>query len=190
MEKNGRSNAVEEIARKNIEQIAILEENTRQTSPLSIKLADIISKFCGTSTFVYIHLVWFSTWIVVNSSLSEGFGHFDPYPFEFLTLVVSLEAIFLSTFILISQNRQARISERRNLLDLQINLLAEQENSKMLIMLSAIQQKLGIDSKDPEVVALEERIDPCRIAKQIDAMFDACTSEKATPNEQKANIGA
>jgi hypothetical protein len=71
---------------------------------------------------------------------------FDPYPFQFLTFVVSLEAIFLSTFILISQNRQNRISELRNHLDLQINLLSEQENSKVLAMLEALLRFHGLAS--------------------------------------------
>ena len=72
-----------------------------------------------------------------GSSINDlpGVPHFDPFPFTFLTLVVSLEAIFLSAFILISQNHETRLSERRNQLDLQINLLTEQENTKMLKLL-------------------------------------------------------
>jgi uncharacterized membrane protein len=70
-------------------------------------------------TFVWVHVVWFGLWILINPI--PGVKHIDPFPFTFLTLVVSLEAIFLSTFILISQNHDTRISERRNYLDLQIN---------------------------------------------------------------------
>ena len=69
---------------------------------------------------------------------------FDPFPYTFLTLVVSLEAIFLSIFILISQNQETQLTERRKHLDLQINLLAEQENTKMLQLLIAISEKVGV----------------------------------------------
>ena len=95
-------------------------------------------------------------------SPSPYIKHIDPFPFQFLTLVVSLEAIFLTTFIMISQNRQGRIAERRNHLDLQINLLAEQENSKMLAMLDAIMEHLGIKDTDPDVRILEEATQPDR----------------------------
>jgi uncharacterized membrane protein len=85
-----------------------------------------------------------------------GLAHFDPYPFTFLTLVVSLEAIFLASFILISQNYELRISDRRNQLDLQINLLTEQENTKMIQMLERIAKKVGADIPDPDVRILKE----------------------------------
>lgn len=83
----------------------------------------------------------FGIWVVINAL--PGVSHFDPFPFTFLTLVVSLEAIFLSSFILISQNLETRVSERRNNLDLQINLLTEQENTKMLKLLERIAQKMA-----------------------------------------------
>jgi uncharacterized membrane protein len=94
---------------------------------------------------------------------------FDPYPFTFLTLVVSLEAIFLSTFIMIAENRQEKISERRSQLDLQINLLAEQEDTKTLQILAAIAKRLSIDiSKDPTIEELEKATEVENLAKQID----------------------
>ena len=98
----------------------------------------------------------------------RGLPHIDPFPFTFLTLVVSLEAIFLSTFILISQNHDTKISERRNHLDLQINLLSEQENTKMLTMLRAIAEKVGADlSQDEQVRAMSEETKPQQLVKQI-----------------------
>jgi uncharacterized membrane protein len=84
-------------------------------------------------------------------------------------LVVSLEAIFLSTFILISQNHEHRVSERRNHLDLQINLLTEQENTVMLAMLEAIATKVGADvSRDPRIPELIKETQPEKLAKQIE----------------------
>jgi uncharacterized membrane protein len=98
---------------------------------------------------------------------------FDPYPFNFLTLVVSLEAIFLSTFILISGNRQARLDERRSHLDLQINLLSEQENTKMLKLLQQIADKVGIECDgDPDISVLEQATRPEELAAQIEATVE------------------
>jgi len=77
--------------------------------------------------FVYIHLIWFGTWIAWNVPWVPTAWQFDPYPFTFFTFVVPLEAIFLSTFILIRENHEELLARRRNHLDLQINLLSEQE---------------------------------------------------------------
>src|SRR6185295_17886521 len=122
--RNGRS--VEELTEQNVDKVSQLEESAREHRTPTDRFAEAIANFCGSMTFVWVHVVWFGFWIVINSV--PGVHHIDPFPFTFLTLVVSLEAIFLSTFILISQNHDAKISERRNHLDLQINLLSEQEN--------------------------------------------------------------
>ena len=100
---------------------------------------------------------------------APGLPHFDPYPFTFLTLVVSLEAIFLSAFILIAQNRAAVLSERRNQLDLQINLLTEQENTRMLQLLSAVARKLDVAVRDdPSAEVLAQATRPETLAEQIE----------------------
>jgi uncharacterized membrane protein len=123
-------------------------------------------------TFVWVHVVWFGGWIVVNAV--PGLPHFDTFPFTFLTLVVSLEAIFLSTFILISQNHQTHQSEKRNHLDLQINLLTEQENTKMLRLLDRIAAKVGVEmDDDPDIAVLEEATEPDMLEKQIDEAITA-----------------
>ena len=111
--------------------------------------------------FVYVHVAWFGGWILwhVLPRLPQAL-RFDPYPFQFLTFVVSLEAILLSTFILISQNRQNHITELRNHLDLQINLLSEQENSKVLAMLEALLRFHGLVQSDPEIAPLAEATQP------------------------------
>ncbi|MEA3210353.1 MAG: hypothetical protein QOE70_3410 [Chthoniobacter sp.] len=121
--------------------------------------------------FVWVHVVWFAVWIIGNTALP--IKPIDPYPFNFLTLVVSLEAIFLSTFIMISENRQGRIDERRSHLDLQINLLAEQENTKMLKLLQGMATRLGVDpTKDPDVEVLEQATRPEKLVEQIEATIN------------------
>jgi len=148
-----------------------LEESAKEKRTRSDLVAEAIANFCGSMIFVWVHVVWFGGWVLIN--VSPGIKHIDPFPFTFLTLVVSLEAIFLSTFILISQNHDTRISERRNHLDLQINLLSEQENTKMIAILQAIAAKVGADlSQDPHLQALSEETEPERLVQQIDQHED------------------
>jgi uncharacterized membrane protein len=113
--------------------------------------------------FVWVHMIWFGAWVILN--VLPGIPHFDLFPFTFLTLVVSLEAIFLSTFILISQNHETRLSERRNQLDLQINLLTEQENTKMLKLLERIAEKVGAVTNDDLTLQV---LEPEKLVEQIE----------------------
>ena len=124
--------SIKEIVKNNIEIVEKLERETKQEQSLSGKISALITKFCGSVYFIWIHTVWFAGWIVYNNITTHGF---DKYPYNLLTLVVSLEAIFLSTFILISQNQDSKLSESRNRLSLQVALLSEQENSKILELL-------------------------------------------------------
>jgi uncharacterized membrane protein len=162
-----RPRSVEDLTERNVKAIVQLEETARANRTRANRIADAIASFCGSMTFVWVHVVWFGGWILVN--VLPGISHFDSYPFTFLTLVVSLEAIFLSTFILISQNHETRLSERRNHLDLQINLLTEQENTKMLRMLGRIAERVGakIDD-DSSVQVLEQATRPDRLVDQIE----------------------
>jgi uncharacterized membrane protein len=157
----------DELTQRNIEVVSKLEAAAREQRTRTDRLAESIANFCGSMTFVWVHVVWFGSWLLVN--LLPGIWHIDPFPFTFLTLVVSLEAIFLSTFILISQNHDTRITERRNHLDLQINLLSEQENTRMLAMLSAIAAKLGAElPDDPHLEALSQQTEPEKLVAQIE----------------------
>ena len=152
---------------QNVKTIMHLEDAAKANRDLTDRMADIIARFCGSFTFVWVHLIWFGSWVIVNDM--SGIPHFDPFPFTFLTLVVSLEAIFLSAFILISQNHETRLSERRNQLDLQINLLTEQENTKMLKLLERIAHKVGASTDDdPHVQVLEQATRPEKLVEQIE----------------------
>ena len=113
---------------------------------LQDRIADAITSFSGRMVFVYVHIVWFGAWILLNGG-RFGVHPFDPFPYGLLTMVVSLEAIFLSTFVLISQNRLSKEAERRADLDLHIGLLTEHELTRVLQMLDAIQDKLGIEDR-------------------------------------------
>jgi uncharacterized membrane protein len=163
--------SAEQLTEQNVETITRLEKEAREQRTPTDRLAEKIARFCGSMTFVWVHVVWFGGWILFN--IIPGTRHVDPFPFTFLTLIVSLEAIFLSTFILISQNQDSRISERRSHLDLQLNLLSEQENTKMIVMLHAIAAKVGADlDQDPHLEALGEETEPERLIEQIEARED------------------
>jgi uncharacterized membrane protein len=149
-----------------VEIVRKLEEAAKEERTGSDLVAESIANFCGSMTFVWVHVAWFGGWILIN--VIPRIKHIDPFPFTFLTLVVSLEAIFLSTFILISQNHDTKISERRNHLDLQINLLSEQENTKMISMLKAIADKVGADlSHDTDLEVMSQETQPEEVAAQI-----------------------
>lgn len=159
-----------DVTRENVEAMRRLEEAQLGRRTTADRIAAGIARFCGSMSFVWLHVVGFALWIGYNTA--PWFSAFDPYPFTFLTLVVSLEAIFLSTFILISQNYEMRITERRNQLDLQINLLSEQENTKMLQLLEQIAKKVGAHVEDdPQIGALEEATRPESLVRQIEDVY-------------------
>jgi len=166
---NGRNGlTVEELTQQNVTKVAKLEAAAKQHRTATDCVAEAIANFCGSMRFVWVHVVWFGGWILVNSI--PGLPHFDQFPFTFLTLVVSLEAIFLSTFILISQNLETRLTDRRSHLDLQLNMLSEQENTKMIAILLAIAKKVDADlSHEPDLEALSEDTMPERLVEQIEA---------------------
>ena len=165
-----RPRTVADLTRENVQAMRKLEQLAVAKRTTADRIAEFVARFCGSITFVWIHAAVFASWLGWN--VLPGLPHFDPYPFTFLTLVVSLEAIFLSTFILISQNYDMRVSERRAQLDLQINLLSEQENTKMLQILERIAKKVGAHvGDDPQVRALEEATRPESLVEQIEEAF-------------------
>ena len=141
---------------KNIQAICEFEEQELARRTLSDRFGDLVATEAGKMWFIAAHMIWFTIWIV----LSLRGAAFDPFPFPLLTMIVSLESIFLSLFILMSQNRAGLQADRRNHLDLQINLLAEDENTKLIQMLRAICQHHGLRiANDPEVIAMAETTD-------------------------------
>jgi len=166
------ASSLADLTKRNVEIVAQLEKAADAERSLTDRMADAISRFVGSMRFVYIHVVWFAAWIALSTLpfIPEAW-QIDPFPFTFLTFVVSLEAIFLSTFILIAQNHEERVARRRNHLDLQINMLSEQENSQMLKMLDAIQRHLQIGS-DPEAAALQEATRPEAMVAQIKKVIE------------------
>ncbi len=141
----GESASTCDAVRKNIETVVKLEERSQQSRSISARLADEIGTFCGSMSFIALHLAIFAFWISANVGLVPGIPEFDKFPFLLLSVAVSIEAIFLSTFVLMKQNRMSRRADVRANLDLQINLLTEREITLVLQMLQVIGTRLGIE---------------------------------------------
>jgi uncharacterized membrane protein len=139
-----------------IEDILKLESFDRTAAE---QIADGVAAFTGSIFFIWLHIIWFASWLILNIPW-WGFAPFDPFPFTFLTMVVSLEAIFLSAFILMAENRQGRLADRRARVDLQVNMIAEREITKLLEMVADIHSHLGIQKpRDAELDKMQSPTD-------------------------------
>ena len=138
------------------------------------RLADAITRFSGNMHFVYLHVLLVGAWVAINLGVVPGLPRFDP-TFVILATWASVEAIFLSTFVLISQNRASSAAERRANLDLQISLLAEREITRVMRLTSAMADHLGVSvASDPELTELQRDVVP-------EAVLDAIEREDERP---------
>jgi uncharacterized membrane protein len=144
--------------------VALINPNQyiRQLRDYEDKLADNITKFAGNIKFVYFHVVWFGAWIAAGLGAFGPEYKFDTFPFGFLTMVVSLEAIFLATFVMISQNRSGVKAEIRSQLDYETDVQAEREIAIIMRTLTRIAEKQGVNIKD----LMEEMDDVKGLAKR------------------------
>jgi len=155
-------------AKKNIESIMRLEKENVRSRSTAEHLADKITTFAGSTASIIFHIFWFGGWIIVNVGFIPGVTPFDHLPFSFLTLIVSLEAIFLTLLVLMSQNRMTIEADKRAHLDLQINMLAEQEGTTILRVVQKIGKHLGLEEEIDEVTQqLSETTDVDQIAKTL-----------------------
>lgn len=137
------------------------------------KIADYITARLGSMGFLILNAIWFFIWIFVNLGFIKAIPPFDPFPFGFLTMTVSLEAIFLATVVLISQNRAAKIDDLRAEVELQINTIAEEEITKIIELQILLLKKNGIDvSGDKELKFMLEPVDTERLEKSLEKQFD------------------
>jgi uncharacterized membrane protein len=143
----------------NIDAIKVWERAELARRSAAEHLSEAITRVFGSGAVLVAHVAWFALWILVNTVKVPGFGAFDKFPFPLLTMVVSLEAIFLSLFVLASQNRMTRHSDQRSQLDLQIDLLAEREMTAVLVLLKDLARHLDVKvSLTPEYLRDLERI--------------------------------
>ncbi len=124
------------------------------------RVVHAITRFTGSMAFIYLHLALYGLWVAINLGWIEPWPKFDP-SFAILAMTASVEAIFLSTFVLITQNRMAAIADKRADLDLQISLLAEHEITRLLTLTAAMARRMGIEeSMNPELKELQKDIQP------------------------------
>jgi uncharacterized membrane protein len=140
----------EPVVDENVHEIKEWEESTLRARTATEHLSDWISSKAASGASMLAHLVWFGAWVAVNLGWIGVSRPFDPFPFPLLTMMVSLEAIFLSLFVLASQNRLARQADRRSHLDLQIDLLAEQEMTAVLQLLRDLAGHLQVKTSVTE----------------------------------------
>jgi uncharacterized membrane protein len=139
--------ALSSVIQQNIRKIIRVRQKAVREQSLQDRIANGMTTFSGSMAFFYVHIVWFLVWFILNTG-HLGMEPFDPYPYGFLTMVVSLEAIFLATFVLISQNLLAKEAGRLADLSLQTGLLTEHELTRVLQMLRAIQSQIGISNDE------------------------------------------
>jgi uncharacterized membrane protein len=141
----------------------------RQRSPIQ-RLSDALINVAVSGPSIAVHAIWFGSWIAVNTGVVPGIEPFDPFPFSFLNMTMSLEAIFLALFVLESQNRLAKQSEQRSNLDLQINLLAEREMTAALTLLKDVATHLKIESSvsTDELNDMIKETDVHRLAEEVE----------------------
>jgi len=144
--------ALSNVIQRNIRKIIQVRLKSAREQSLQDRIANAMTTFSGSMIFVYVHVVWFCIWIILNTGL-VGVPPFDPFPYGLLTMVVSLEAIFLTTFVLISQNLLSKEADRLTDLGLQTGLLTEHELTRVLQMLRAIQNKIGITNDEDSNLA-------------------------------------
>jgi len=168
---------------------AIKAQHSSNRTPMEV-LADRMIGVASSSPFLVVHAVVFIAWIVWNVP-GIGLPVFDPYPYGMLTTIVSLEAIFLSIFVLMTQSRESRIGELREELTLQVNLRMEEEITKTLHLVAGLYARLGLKmADDPELRAMLEPLDPKKIENDLAEQISASSPEfqflkkKKTPAAQ------
>ncbi|WP_242340410.1 DUF1003 domain-containing protein [Anaeromyxobacter sp. SG66] len=164
----GRGAGLARVLERNIASILARRRVDERRAALQDRLAERIGRFAGSMTFVYLHLVIVALWIAANVGLLPGAPRFDA-DFVKLATAASVEAIFLSTFVLVMQNRMAAVADRRADLDLQISLLGEHEVTRLIRLVAAIAERMGIEeSRSAELEELGRDVRPEAVLDRIE----------------------
>jgi uncharacterized membrane protein len=155
---------------RNIDAIAKLEHDALERRSHTERVSELITKFVGNTGFLLAQLILIFGWLLVNLHLIPGVAAFDPFPFGVLALIVSSESVFLTVFVLISQSRMARQSDRRSHLGLQVSMLSEQELTTILQMLQKLCQHMGVnvDSTKQEVQSFSKTTEIHKLASELE----------------------
>jgi uncharacterized membrane protein len=157
------------VLERNIRALQRRRRQEEKEATTEERLAEAITRFTGSMRFVYLHLAFFGFWIVANLGWLPGVPSWDP-SFVVLAMIASVEAIFLSTFVLISQNRMAAAADKRADLDLQISLLAEHEITRLVTLTSGIADRMGVTTEaDAELGEITQDVAPEAVLDEIEA---------------------
>lgn len=157
------------VLERNIQTLHERRQREEREATAQEKIADGITRFTGSMLFVYLHLAIFGVWILANLGWIPGVPRWDE-SFVILAMWASVEAIFLSTFVLISQNRMQAVADKRADLDLQISLLAEHEITKLAALVAAIAERVGVPAEaDPEIAEIKRNVAPEAVLDEIEA---------------------
>jgi len=154
--------------RDNIETLSARARAEAANAPLSSRIADRITSFAGSMTFVVVHVAIVLFWLAANTHGVPGVPRFDP-SFVILASAASVEAIFLSTFVLISQNRMALAASRSADLDLHISLLTEHELTRLAMLSERIAARLGVSVDDLGLAEIEADVEPGEVLDALAA---------------------
>lgn len=149
------------------------EAKALKKRPMAVRIADDLTTLFGSILFLVINVLIFTSWILINTGKVPSIPPFDPFPFQMLTTVVSLEAIILTLIVLMSQGRQSLISSLREEIDIQINLMAEREITKILKLLNELLKAKGIQVKDTELEEMLKEIDESYIERKLEEQLTA-----------------
>ncbi|MGG5822119.1 DUF1003 domain-containing protein [Falsiroseomonas sp. HW251] len=154
--------------KRNIQALDARRRQEAAEAPIEARVAEAITRFAGSMRFVYVHLALYGAWIVANIGVVPGVPRFDP-SFVVLAMVASVEAIFLSTFVLISQNRMAAAADKRADLDLHVSLLTEHELTKLVELVTAMAERAGVRADaDPEIQEIKKDVAPEAVLDEIE----------------------
>ena len=157
------------VLERNIQALQLRRQREASEATTQERLADAITRFTGSMRFVYLHLAFFGFWIVANLGWIPGLPAWDP-SFVVLAMIASVEAIFLSTFVLISQNRMAAAADKRADLDLQISLLAEHEVTRLATLMSGIADRMGVTTEaDADLDEITQDVAPEAVLDELEA---------------------
>jgi uncharacterized membrane protein len=165
------------VVERNIAALLERRQQEERSRNRDERIAEAISRVTGSMPVVYLHLVLVGLWVVINLGVTP-IPRFDP-TFVILAMVASVEAIFLSTFVLITQNRMAAMADKRADLDLQISLLAEHEITRVITLLSEVAERMGIESaNDPELAELAREVEPGHVLDSLESSEAAARGEE------------
>lgn len=171
-----------EVLDRNIQTLLEARKQQKRERTFEERLAETIGTFAGSVPFIYLHLLIYGGWLFLNSGAITAVKPWDPFPFVMLAMIASVEAIFLSTFVLINQNRMAALNEQRADLDLQVTLLTEHELTRLIHLTDAISRKVGAHHDSPsDLDEIKRDIPPELVIERMEALENQSDKDDPSP---------